>query len=105
MVIYPLLGVNFDLTYPRAPVFGVAPCPTTVFTFGVLLWSAKSVPGYLLIIPFLWSVVGMSAAVNLDVVQDYGLIVAGVLGTILILSKNHQHKTISQRGVSEDAQS
>ena len=92
MVIYPLLGFAFGHSYPRVPLFGVAPCPTTIFTFGILLWATKSVPAYLLIIPFLWSIIGISAAVNLRVPQDYGLVVAGVLGTILILIQNHKSK-------------
>lgn len=92
MVIYPLLGFAFGHSYPRVPLFGVAPCPTTIFTFGILLWATKSVPAYLLIIPFLWSIIGISAAVNLRVPQDYGLVIAGVLGTILILIQNHKSK-------------
>ncbi len=74
-------------------MFGVAPCPTTIFTLGILLWTTKSVPGYLLVIPFLWSIIGMSAAVNLRVPQDYGLVVAGILGTALILIQNRKAKS------------
>jgi hypothetical protein len=91
-VIYPLIGISFGHSYPRSPMFGVAPCPTTIFTFGLLLWASKPVPVYLLVIPLLWSIVGMSAAVNLRVPQDYGLVVAGVLGTALILIQNRQAK-------------
>ena len=90
MVIYPLLGLFFGHVYPAAPMFGVAPCPTTIFTIGVLLWAAKKVPGYLLIIPFLWSLIGMSAAINLRVPQDYGLVAAVVIGTVLILVRNRR---------------
>jgi len=92
MLVYPLLGISFGHSYPRAPMFGVAPCPTTIFTFGILLWATKSVPTYLLVIPLLWSIVGISAAVNLGVSQDYGLVVAGVLGTTLILIQNRKAK-------------
>jgi hypothetical protein len=59
------------------------------------LWTTKPVPGHLLIIPFLWSIIGTGAAVNLGVPQDYGLVVAGVLGTVLILLQNR--KTRSNR--------
>jgi hypothetical protein len=48
MVVYPLLGIRFGHSYPRAPLFGVAPCPTTIFTFGLLLWATRSVPGLFL---------------------------------------------------------
>jgi hypothetical protein len=92
LVIYPLLGLGFGHSYPRVPLFGVAPCPTTIFTFGILLWATKSVPAYLLVIPFLWSIIGMSAALDLRVPQDYGLVVAGVLGTTLIMVQNRKAK-------------
>lgn len=98
MVVYPLLGIGFGHSYPNAPIFGVAPCPTTIFTFGILLWTTKSVPAYLLIIPLLWSLVGMSAALNLRVPQDYGLVIAGVIGTILILMQNRKYKRMAQQG-------
>jgi hypothetical protein len=91
-VIYPLLGLAFDHSYPRVALFGVAPCPTTIFTFGILLWTTKSVPVYLLVIPFLWSIIGGSAALNLRVPPDYGLVVTGVLGTPLILIQNRKAK-------------
>ena len=97
IAVYPLLGIASGHAYPRAPVFGVAPCPTTIFTFGLLLWATKPVPAYLLVIPLLWSIVGMGAAVKLQVPQDYGLVVAGVIGTILILFQNRKSRRIAQQ--------
>ena len=97
MLIYPLLGISFGHSYPKAPMFGVAPCPTTIFTFGILLWTTKSVPAYLLVIPLLWSIVGMTAAVNLRVPQDYGLVVSGVLGTVLILIQNRKGERVTAK--------
>ncbi len=88
LAVYSILGTAFGHSYPSAPVFGVAPCPTTIFTFGILLWATTTVPVYLLIIPLLWSFVGMGAAISLKVPQDYGLVLAGVLGTALIIIQN-----------------
>jgi hypothetical protein len=88
MIVYSLFGMTFGHHYPSVPIFGVAPCPTTIFTFGILLWATRAVPVYLLIIPLLWSIVGMSAAISLKVPQDYGLVIAGVLGTALIIIHN-----------------
>jgi hypothetical protein len=104
MVVYPLLGISFGHAYPRLPMFGVAPCPTTIFTFGLLLWATKPVSAYLLIIPLLWSIVGMSAAVNLRVPQDYGLVVAGIFGTALILIQNRQAKKEAYQSAPADRQ-
>lgn len=88
LAIYPVLGYYSGHIYPESPTFG-APCPTVIFTFGILLLSSKKVSGYLLVIPFLWSVIGFSAAVNLMVKEDLGLVLAGLLGVILIIIKNH----------------
>jgi hypothetical protein len=105
MVIYPLLGLGFGHSYPRAGMFGVAPCPTTIFTFGILLWATKPVPAYLLIIPLLWSFFGIIAAVNWRVHEDYGLVVAGVLGTILILIRNREAREPAQQSATADSTS
>jgi hypothetical protein len=87
-VVYPLIGNTLGHGYPRAPMFGVAPCPTTIFTFGVLLWADKKVPFSFLVIPLIWSIIGFLSAVFFGIVEDTGLLVAGVGGTILILIKN-----------------
>lgn len=58
MIAYPLIGFALGHWYPRAPMFGVAPCPTTIFTFGLLLWAKKPVPIYLIAIPLIWSIIG-----------------------------------------------
>ncbi len=91
LLIYPVLGAMFGHTYPSNPTFGL-PCPTTLFTFGVLLWSIKKVQIYIVIIPLLWSVLGFSAALNLGVKEDLGLVIAGVLGFIMIFVKNKKFR-------------
>ena len=69
------------------PMFGVAPCPTTIFTAGVLLITGWRVSRWLLIIPVIWSVIGGSAAILLSVPQDTGLIATGVLIAAVALSR------------------
>lgn len=75
-LVYPALGWLAGHAYPAAPVFGVAPCPTTIFTIGLLLLGTWKVARWLLVIPALWAAIGGSAAVLLDVPQDFGLIAA-----------------------------
>jgi hypothetical protein len=90
LIIYPLLGYLFGHTYPQSPVFGVAPCPTTIFTFGLLLWTTKKVPFYVWILPLFWSIIGFSAAVNLGVKEDFGLFAAGIVGSLLLWGKDRR---------------
>jgi hypothetical protein len=83
IIIYPLLNYVFGHWWPSNPTFGL-PCPTTIFTFGLLLWTDKKVPKYIIIIPLLWALIGMSAATNLGIWEDLMLVMAGIVGTILI---------------------
>jgi hypothetical protein len=85
MLIYPLLGTLLGHGYPHSPSFGVAPCPTTIFTFGLLLCTSARVPKTVLVIPFIWSLIGFSAALALGVREDIGLLVAGMLSVGLLL--------------------
>ena len=50
-LIYPLIGFAGH-GYPAMPMFGITPCPVTLFSFGVLLLAQDPVPRRLLVIPF-----------------------------------------------------
>ena len=89
LVIYPALSYWLGHRYPAAPTFGL-PCPTTIFTFGMLLWTNRRAPLYLLAIPFAWSLLGISAAISLGMIEDYGLLVAGLVGSSLIILRDSQ---------------
>ena len=56
-----------------------------IFTFGILLYSVHRIPWYIIIIPLLWSIVGFSAAMNLGIQEDYGLVIAGLLSAAILL--------------------
>jgi hypothetical protein len=89
LVLYPILGALAGHAYPRGPTFGL-PCPTAIFTFGILLWADRGVPWWVLVIPAAWSLLGSSAAVSFGITEDYGLIVAGVVGTSMLLWRNRR---------------
>ncbi len=95
LVIYPLLGMIAGHTYPNSPTFGL-PCPTTIFTFGLLLWTDKKFPIVVMIIPFLWSLLGTSAALQFGVKEDFGLVVSGISAFTLILIRDRQKKPINE---------
>lgn len=86
--VYPLLGLLLTHPYPRTPLFGVAPCPTTIFTLGILLLARHPSPLLLAGIPLLWGVVGGSAALLLQVPQDLGLLVAAASWVMVSLRRD-----------------
>jgi hypothetical protein len=97
-IVYPLLGAALGHAYPRAPAFGVAPCPTTIFTFGVLFLAGGRVPLHVLVVPVLWAGVSASAAVQLGMREDLGLVVAAVLGGVMLPWGRGDPRTEGERG-------
>lgn len=89
LVLYPVLGALAGHAYPVGPTFGL-PCPTTIATFGLLLWATRPVPLWLLVIPALWAIIGTGAALQFGIPEDYGLLMAGIVGTIMLLRKNRR---------------
>ena len=91
MVIYPVLGYFLGHRYPASPTFG-APCPTAIFTFGLLLWATGRVKWYMLMVPLAWSLVGFGAAVTLGIREDVGLLIAGGVAAGILLTKRGSNK-------------
>lgn len=83
LLLYPAFGFMLGHYYPDSPTFGL-PCPTTIFTLGLLLWADKVVPWFVVVIPFIWSIIGFSAAFSLGIGEDIGLLIAGLTGSLLI---------------------
>ena len=75
VAVYPWLGWAAGHGGMRGPMFGVAPCPTTIFTFALLI-LVRPIRWPFLVIPTLWAVVGTTAAMGLGVPEDFGLPVA-----------------------------
>jgi len=88
MLLYPLAGYLLGHGYPYSPAFGLAPCPTTIFTFGMLLLAAKTLPRGISLIPLIWSLIGFNAALYLGILEDMGLLAAGIVGFAIIFIKN-----------------
>ncbi len=86
LVGYQLLGTWIGHQYPAAPTFGV-PCPTVIFTFGLIVASSARIPSYVLAIPLVWSAIGLWAALSLGMLEDLGLLVAGLVGLLMLLAR------------------
>ena len=83
LVLYPL-WVRWDgHMYPATPTFGL-PCPTTIFTLGVLACLVRPYPRSPFVVPLLWCAVGAQAAFLLDMWPDVSLVGAGVIGLWLV---------------------
>lgn len=85
ILLYPLWGMAAGHRYPAMPMLGTAPCPTTIFTIGLLLLGRWAVVCWLLPIPLLWSAIGGTAAFMLGVPQDLGLVAAGMIAVVFAL--------------------
>lgn len=95
-ILYPLVGVATGSTYPGMPMFGVTPCPVTIFTFGMLLLTTRRLPRWLLVIPFAWSLIGGSAAIMLGVTQDWLLLASGLIAILLIVLRDRGRHAFAQ---------
>lgn len=86
-VAYPLIGMAAGHRAAELPMFGITPCPVTMFTFGILLMTLRRPPIVLLVIPALWSIIGGSAAFLLHVPQDWPLLFSSAIAVPLILAQ------------------
>ncbi len=91
---YPIAAMMGGHHYPHMPTFGV-PCPTTIFTFGALLWVNGPVPRRLLAVPVTWTLIGSSAIWAFGVHEDLGMPIAAVLATGLLLRRNRRWERVA----------
>jgi hypothetical protein len=96
-LVYPLVGMATGHSWPAVPMFGVAPCPVTIFTFGILLMTTRRFSYWLLVIPSIWSLVGGSAAILLDVRQDWLLLISGLIAVpALVIRHRHAQSALAE---------
>jgi hypothetical protein len=88
LVVYPLLGIALGHPHPEAPLFGAAPCPTTIVTFGLLLFARPPLPTHLLVVPMAWAILGPLGAVPQGATEDIGLFIVGVIAVGLVVVRD-----------------
>ena len=83
LLAYPAWSMGAGHRYPAMPTFGL-PCPTTLFTIGVLSFLVVPYPRSPFVVPVLWCLVGSQAAFLLGVSQDLALLGAAAVGIALM---------------------
>jgi len=83
---YQILGYYLGHIYPKFFAVGLVPCPTTIFTFGIFLIINKKIPIKYFVILLMISLGGFLAAYN-GIYEDIGLVIVGILVTILIVKR------------------
>lgn len=96
MVGYQALEYVLGRGYPEILSYGMFPCPTVIFSLGILLWTGKKFPSYILAIPMIHALSGFIPAFLIGIIEDIGLIVSGLIVLLLLsyrdrflIFKNH----------------
>lgn len=87
LAIYPAWSAAAGHAYPELPTFGL-PCPTTIFTIGLLTLATGRAARIALAVPIVWALVGGQAAFLLGVPPDLGLLAAGVFAIGLLVRRS-----------------
>ena len=93
---YPVINAIDHRSLLRVPTFGL-PCPTTIFTAGVLMLATPRCWS-LAVVPVIWSAIGGSAALVLGVSTDVALPIAGVALVIFFGATNDAWTAASRSG-------
>jgi hypothetical protein len=92
---YPAIAYLLGQRYPALPTFGL-PCPTTIATLGLLVWTEDRPPLILMLVPWGWAVVSSIAAARLGIGEDFGLTVALGMSVWVWLGAQRLDKTRSR---------
>lgn len=82
LFIYPVIGYLLEGSFKTVISLGL-PCPTTILTFGFFMLASRKFPGYLLVIPTLWAILGLVPALQFGVYQDFVLIISAVVANFI----------------------
>jgi len=85
----PLVGSLVGHLYPQMAFVGLFPCPTLPFTFGLLLCTDSKIPKYLLVVPFVWGLVGVMT-ISIGMVEDVVMLLGALLATAMIIYRDRK---------------
>ena len=85
LVAYPIIGLLGGHPLHTLPVFGLSPCATVIFFFGLLLWARSPAPKYLLLLPLAWALEATPSNIAMGHEADFGMALVGVITVGLII--------------------
>src|SRR5215469_6219893 len=85
LVAYPIIEMLGGQPLRASPLFGLSPCVTVFFTFGLLLWARPPAPKYLLLLPLAWALEAAPGNIAMGHVADFPLILVGMITVGLII--------------------
>jgi uncharacterized protein DUF6064 len=85
LVAYPIIEMLGGQPLRASPLFGLAPCVTVFFAFGLLLWARPPAPRYLLLLPLAWALCASPSNIAMGHVPDFPLILVGMITVGLII--------------------
>lgn len=92
LFVYPISSYYSNGMIERVMTLGL-PEPTILFTFAMFIFTGDKFPKYLLFMPTLGAFFGLYNAYNLNITQDYILIIAALIagGFIFFRKKKRSH--------------
>jgi hypothetical protein len=85
LVAYPIVEMLGGYPLRASPLFGLSPCVTVFFAFGLLLWARPPAPKYLLLLPLAWALQVAPGNIAMGHVPDFPLILVGMITAGLII--------------------
>jgi len=86
LIIYSIISYFIQGSMGRTIALGL-PCPSTIFTFGFFMMTGNSLPKYLLITPSIWAIVGLAAAIQFGVYQDFMMPITAIIADIILIKQ------------------
>ncbi|HEV2459390.1 MAG TPA: DUF6064 family protein [Ktedonobacterales bacterium] len=85
LVAYPIIELLGGYPLRESPLFGLSPCVTVFFAFGLLLWARPPAPKYVLLLPLAWALQAAPGNIAMGHVPDFPLILVGMITAGLII--------------------
>lgn len=98
LVLYPLLGLMLGRVYPQWIFSPMFPCPMNIWVMGMLLMTDKPLPRCLVMVPFLWGILGFFW-VTAGLTEDILLVFANITGAVVLWSRDLRYERELQKQI------